>query len=179
MNIGNPLRKKSPISRYNVTLQDGSTVDVCSEEGANAFLRQASSSNCDLISSLLKKIKKIRRKKRLNPNDKHMISENWSHLSAFVLESDPKLFREKILETEIQLWLEHVIDVLKKLTTTQTWIQSGTLGGAVEDLALFSCVPMFEFHAVPVVLAFESEFFSILTDFVKACKGSGVDCPHH
>eukprot|EP00526_Cylindrotheca_closterium_P025794 CAMPEP_0113648094 /NCGR_PEP_ID=MMETSP0017_2-20120614/25491_1 /TAXON_ID=2856 /ORGANISM="Cylindrotheca closterium" /LENGTH=60 /DNA_ID=CAMNT_0000560255 /DNA_START=84 /DNA_END=263 /DNA_ORIENTATION=+ /assembly_acc=CAM_ASM_000147 len=36
---------------------------------------------------------------------------------------------------------------------------------------------MFEDHAVPVVLAFQSEFFFILADFIKACKGSGRGLP--
>mmetsp|Transcript_27215 Transcript_27215/g.66047 ORF Transcript_27215/g.66047 Transcript_27215/m.66047 type:complete len:489 (+) Transcript_27215:793-2259(+) len=176
MNIGNPLRKKSPISRYNVTLQDGSTVDVCSEEGANAFLRQASSSNCDLISSTLKKIQKIyNKKKRLNRYDKGVLLSSWLLICGFISQADRDIFRKAIEDSEIQFWLEYVIEDIKKLTAKRTWQQSGTLGW-LEDSALFSSSCMVK-HAVPVVLAFESELFSVLADFVKACKGSGRGLP--
>ncbi|CAJ1954642.1 unnamed protein product [Cylindrotheca closterium] len=41
-----------------------------------------------------------------------------------------------------------------------------------EQYFLFNCVSMLRDHAVPVAFAFESEFFSVLADFVKACKGN-------
>ncbi|CAJ1944861.1 unnamed protein product [Cylindrotheca closterium] len=98
----------------NVTLSDGSTVNISTDEGANVFLRDENS-GCDVfISSTLKKIKKICNEKRLNCNEKAMLKEGWAFLSAFAIHADRDLFRAKIPRTEIQFWLEHIIDDLKK-----------------------------------------------------------------
>ena len=98
-------------STYNVTLHDGRTVDICTEEGANAFLRDENS-NCDLlISSTLKK-------KLINPNHEDVLNESWAFLSSLSLCTlIPISFGRRIPEAEIQFWLEHVIDDLKKQST--------------------------------------------------------------
>mmetsp|Transcript_35799 Transcript_35799/g.86595 ORF Transcript_35799/g.86595 Transcript_35799/m.86595 type:complete len:438 (+) Transcript_35799:394-1707(+) len=83
--------------------------------------------------------------------------------------ADRTLFRGKIPESEIQCWLDYVIEGIRGLTTNKSWIQSGHVADAW--LLLEPCQFMF-CHGVPVVLAFESEFFQVLSSFIKVRKES-------
>mmetsp|Transcript_17602 Transcript_17602/g.43307 ORF Transcript_17602/g.43307 Transcript_17602/m.43307 type:complete len:847 (+) Transcript_17602:218-2758(+) len=158
-----------------VTLPDGSRVDIGTEEGANALLLAGCGE--EYISSKLKEIRKIRNKNRLLPQDEEKLQILHGFIAFFVVNADQQLFREKIPESEIQRWLDHVIQELKKLTNKRNWISTGELDG-IDEMELAShCVSMMAKHAVPVALAFEGDFFRVLADFVASRKGNGRALP--
>jgi len=148
-----------------VSLPNGNRVDISTKEGVNALLQQADGFN--FFSETVKKLNMSQN------NGRRMKFKTKSKLiSVFRLlpqKADRTLFRGKIPESEIQCWLDYVIEGIRGLTTNKSWIQSGHVADAW--LLLEPCQFMF-CHGVPVVLAFESEFFQVLSSFIKVRKES-------
>eukprot|EP00526_Cylindrotheca_closterium_P011848 CAMPEP_0113647236 /NCGR_PEP_ID=MMETSP0017_2-20120614/24995_1 /TAXON_ID=2856 /ORGANISM="Cylindrotheca closterium" /LENGTH=487 /DNA_ID=CAMNT_0000559263 /DNA_START=77 /DNA_END=1540 /DNA_ORIENTATION=+ /assembly_acc=CAM_ASM_000147 len=156
---------------HEVTLRDGQRVDIATKEGADAFLKSVQVSNFKYFSQQVEKLTKPRKKGKLPFNTKLKIHDFFGYLAE---NADKDLFREKIPESEIRCWMNYVIQEIKQLTTNKSWIQTGDSMGACV-LQPFQTMFM---HAVPVALAFETGFFQVLSNFVKARKaGANREMP--
>jgi len=124
----------------------------------------------DDLSSALKEIAKIRQKSTRNDDDKLKLFELQACITIFAKMADCKLFCDQIPESEIQVWMDGTIEDIKTLSSKPSWINTGVLN-ELDEMVLDSCIGLFH-HAVPVVLAFESDFFQVLAGFVQARLGS-------
>jgi len=148
-------------------------VDLGTEDGAIALLLAGYGK--EYISSKLKEIRKIRNKKRLRPQDIGKLQNLHGFCCLLFVNADEKIFREQIPESEIQNWLDYLIQELQKLTIKRNWISTGELDH-IDTKVLGQCVSMTK-HIVPVALAFEGDFFRVLADFIASRKGDGRALP--
>mmetsp|Transcript_5066 Transcript_5066/g.12084 ORF Transcript_5066/g.12084 Transcript_5066/m.12084 type:complete len:485 (+) Transcript_5066:75-1529(+) len=161
---------------FKVQLMDGRRVDICTESGANSFLQSGSQSK-EYMANNVEKMSKICAKRRLNAKDKsdllamNLFFENISRYGSH------DVFRQNVEHSTIMAWLDHLIERIMRFATNRNWITNGELS-TLDTSLLNSCISMM-CHAVPVALAFESELFNSLADFVKARKGNGraLPCP--
>lgn len=133
-------------------------------------------SNFDHVSSKLKEIRKLRKKARLNARDDEKLNELQDFITEFARHADQKTFRAKIPQSELQDWLDYIIEEIKILTKKRNWISIGELS-RYDFRVLRDCAESFFRHTVPVFMAFETEFFEVLSDFIKARKGNGRGLP--
>lgn len=139
--------------RCEVSLPDGSVVDVNTEEGANAFLMGGASS---YFSSTVNKIKELEKKRRLNPRQEMQLYKHYDSIDCIALNADRELFRAKVPQSEIEFCLKYFVEKIEERTYDGYVVQS--------------CINMF-FHQVPVELAITIDFFSSLADFFKPHSG--------
>mmetsp|Transcript_31791 Transcript_31791/g.76998 ORF Transcript_31791/g.76998 Transcript_31791/m.76998 type:complete len:505 (-) Transcript_31791:211-1725(-) len=159
---------------FDVVLPNGIRVDVRTRAGTAAFLKY---SNVNYLSSKVREMRKIQKKKKLNADDEAMLGELNYFISIIAENADPcrDLFRERVAESEVQCWLEYNIEEVKRLTTSETWIKTGDIFQGLGEM-IRGWIFMFS-HAVPVAFAFDSDFFSALADMIKARKGEGRALP--
>eukprot|EP00526_Cylindrotheca_closterium_P013347 CAMPEP_0113623356 /NCGR_PEP_ID=MMETSP0017_2-20120614/12010_1 /TAXON_ID=2856 /ORGANISM="Cylindrotheca closterium" /LENGTH=523 /DNA_ID=CAMNT_0000533293 /DNA_START=2958 /DNA_END=4526 /DNA_ORIENTATION=- /assembly_acc=CAM_ASM_000147 len=137
-----------------VALADGSSVDVSTREGAIAFMTGKGN-----LSFIVDQLRTASNRRRVN--HQHLSKLNRV-LELATLIVGPKVFRN-IPESEIQSWLDLVIEQVKKATNNRKWDVSPFLT---------SCMAMLT-QPVPVFLAFEeSDFFPALVGFITAHKGN-------
>ena len=117
----------------------------------------------DMLSSKLKEISKSRKTMTLNQYDKNKIIDLHGFAKLLAHHADDKLFWHKIPNAEIQCWLDFVMERIRKLSNQPQWTTRGLLNDLDGEL-LASTLSMFS-HPVPVSLAFEGEFFSVLAGF--------------
>lgn len=154
---------------FEVSLPNGTVVDINTKEGANAFLRGGSS---DCISSNIKEIAKLRKKETLNAHDKAQLEKLYTFVDCLAEKGDPEIFRAKIQESGIQDWLSYITDEFERFSKKRIWILAGRLEPDDCSVLLF-CVAMFERHVVPTSLVFGSKFFHVLANFLKARHEDG------
>jgi len=153
----------------NVTLPDGRKIDICTNEGADIFLQvPENGQDFQFFTSNIGTASMIRSRKRLNANDKSKLTMIYFMVDSLSQYSTPGLFRSNVPQGEIEFWIDHVIIELKKLSTNQGWINTGKLEEH-DAFILNQCISMF-MHPVPVALAFEKNFFQVLSDFVVMRK---------
>lgn len=170
---------EGPHEPYLASLPDGTVVDIATKEGANAFLNGASTN--DIFSVRLKEIRHLRKKqgikKRLNARNSNKLTEHYNFIDALARCADRDIFREKIPESEIQEWLNWVIEEIQSFSENQYYINSGRLDE--NDYFVLALVDsFFDRHSVVVNLAFECGFFQVVASFIKARKGNGRALPH-
>mmetsp|Transcript_40237 Transcript_40237/g.97142 ORF Transcript_40237/g.97142 Transcript_40237/m.97142 type:complete len:560 (+) Transcript_40237:944-2623(+) len=172
-----------PIGTYSsrnqtVKMPDGSRFDVGTKEGSDGFLQDLKLRiKCFSISPHVEQIQEIRRKgTALTSQDKSRIVNLESFLVYLAKNVDPKQFMDKIKTSDIKCWLQYIIEEIQRLTVTPNWIETGDLKSPDDIALLDQCLFLF-CHEVPLALAFESEFFSVLAGLVKARKGNGRSLP--
>eukprot|EP00526_Cylindrotheca_closterium_P016514 CAMPEP_0113647192 /NCGR_PEP_ID=MMETSP0017_2-20120614/24971_1 /TAXON_ID=2856 /ORGANISM="Cylindrotheca closterium" /LENGTH=327 /DNA_ID=CAMNT_0000559215 /DNA_START=150 /DNA_END=1129 /DNA_ORIENTATION=+ /assembly_acc=CAM_ASM_000147 len=149
-----------------VRLPSGFSVNIFSEQGVQSFLETELSQT--YISSDLKTIRTIRNDKNRTCTEEDLLYSLTAKIEFLPALADQTFFRDRVPESEIQVWLDFVIDELKALSTKPCWVRTGDLG-ADDMSSLNISAAMFKCHAVPVALAFESEYFYVLANFLKAC----------
>mmetsp|Transcript_45869 Transcript_45869/g.111136 ORF Transcript_45869/g.111136 Transcript_45869/m.111136 type:complete len:109 (+) Transcript_45869:767-1093(+) len=78
----------------NCHLPDGRCVDICTEEGANAFLQFGSPSEFETFSGNVETMSQIRSKRRLNAGDKNQLIMLNFTIDALAQYSDNNVFRQ-------------------------------------------------------------------------------------
>lgn len=162
-----------------VSLPDGSgTVDIATKAGANAFLEGLFSPGC--FSSKLEEIRKLRKKqgnkKQLNARDGSKLHKLFDFIMYISDLADQETFQAKIQESEIQDWLDYIIEEIESFATKQKWINSGDLD--IWDFRVLQfCLASICCNAVPIDLKFDSNFFQVFADFIKVRKGNGRALP--
>ncbi|CAJ1967180.1 unnamed protein product [Cylindrotheca closterium] len=156
-------------------LPDGSCVDICTEEGANAFLQSGSSDEFQTFSGNVETLSQIRSKRRLNAGDKQTMIMLGFTIDSLAQYADNRVFRQCVPESEIRAWLNYTIEEIQKLSTNRNWISTGNLQQH-DAFVLNPCISMM-MHAVPTVMVFESDFFQVLAEFVRARKADGRALP--
>ncbi|CAJ1942148.1 unnamed protein product [Cylindrotheca closterium] len=157
-----------------VQLMDGRSVDICTESGANSFLKSGSKCH-DYMANNVEKMSKICAKRKLSAKDKGDIMAMNLVFDSVAQYGSHNIFRKHFEHSTIKAWLAHVIEQIQRFTTNRNWITTGNLS-TYDTSLLNSCISMM-CHAVPVAIAFETEFFNVLADFVKARKGNGRALP--
>lgn len=158
-----------------VLLPDGRKVDLCTPTGADEFLRCPCGGDFKYFSTNINDASQIRRKKKLNAADKSRLTMLYFSMDSVAKYGTPQLFRDMVPQSEIEVWLDHVISQLQKKTEDQRWASTGNLEQH-DAFILNPCVSMF-MHPVPVALAFEKGFFKVVADFIHVRKGNGRALP--
>mmetsp|Transcript_28874 Transcript_28874/g.32381 ORF Transcript_28874/g.32381 Transcript_28874/m.32381 type:complete len:571 (+) Transcript_28874:28-1740(+) len=160
-----------------IALPDGSNVDVCTREGAHAFIQSPGpfnffTTNIESCNEIRKKEKK-NRGRRLTPQEKQLLEVTYLVAEGLAESSAPEIFAT-IPKEEIECWMDHVIEQIAEKTKDPRWIKTGILER--HDLFIISpCIPLF-MHAVPVKLAFDKGFFEVLGKFVASRKAPLLPC---
>ena len=160
-------------------LPDGRNVELCSQEGADAFLetpgavkRLFTSNNGGLgdANRIRKKSRNKTGKNRLNAGEKSRLTAVHFTIESFSRYCSPAVFEDNVTKNDIEFWLDHVIVELKEKTKDERWQQMGVLEPH-DAFVLNPCVPMF-LHTTVAVMAFDKGFFNVLSDFIEARKGT-------
>ena len=153
-------------------LPDGSCVELCTQEGANAFLQYGGrnpTTPMEFLSDSAERISQIRRRKdRLSGQDQEELLMYYSYALALFRYASEDVFREYVPETELEAWLDCIRQELSRLVNHRQWIETGDLQPH-DAHVLHSCIHLF-YHAVPTALAMESDLFQRLADMIRARK---------
>jgi hypothetical protein len=192
--------------RIIVELHNGQEVDICTRSGAHAFIRDsypqekqqevtyltADSSNgahaftketekFNFFASSIEVTNRIRQKAKENNPGKLTTQEEEQLVVTYVMayalaeNSDPEIFN-KIPESEIECWMDHVMEQITEKTKDDRCVYTGILSEQRDMFLLLNpCVSMF-MHSVPTRLAFEKDFFRVLANFIASRKASSLAC---
>lgn len=167
MNANSSSTQDTPII---VTFPDGTTWDIATKAGANAYLEGPFRFSKSL-DELRKLRKKQRNKERLNDDERlhHLVI----HKSLFCISKfgDKKTFEAKVLESEIQELLDYVTEEIESFAKEKRWISSGVLVPKDHDELKWFCA-ILNNGVIPTDLMFKSKFFQVLADLIKARKGN-------
>ena len=159
-------------------LTDGRNVELCSQEGSDAFLLQAGPFH--FFTTNIKECNRIRKNSRqraggtLNADEKQRLTMVHFMADSLARCSSPALFAEKVPEEEIEFWLDHVMTELKEKTKDVRWQRTGILEQH-DAFIINPCVSMFHHHA-PAKMAFSKGFFQVLSEFIEARKPPLLPC---
>ena len=151
-----------------VPLPDGTIVDIATKEGVHAYLNGVSTFHD--FSSNLKQIRKLRKKKQLNARDDKHLRGLVNFITSIAIYADRETFRAKIPESEIQDWLNYVIEELKNLTRKPSWVNSGKFDKRDEHIFLSFTSWFGGGHLLLVQLAFKCDFYQVLANSIKVLK---------
>mmetsp|Transcript_511 Transcript_511/g.846 ORF Transcript_511/g.846 Transcript_511/m.846 type:complete len:553 (+) Transcript_511:181-1839(+) len=163
----NPLPTSPNEAFYLIELPNGSQqFDIGTKEGATAFIQ--ATNGMKYISRTVAALRQIR-----SSQEHHELDQGMMYLesSLFFLpaNADKQVFGEMIPQAEFQIWLDYVIDELKKLVANPTWINSS--GYITEfDFGVWRPIAPMMGHSGVANLAFQGDFFPVLTQVVKACE---------
>jgi hypothetical protein len=145
-----------------VHLANGSSVDVYTRNGAHAFIQKPGPFN--YFTSNIESANRIRQKAeesnggKLTPKEKQQLEVTHLMADALAENSDENIFN-KIPESEIGCWMDHVMEQIAEKTKDRRWIQTGILSERCDAFLLNPCITML-LHPVPIRLAFEKGFFN-------------------
>lgn len=135
-------------------MPDGRRFELCSEEGANAFLRYGTAGSFNWFTMNIPTCKMIRgSNRRLSAGDKERLLMIGFTADSFSGYCDQSVFAECVSDDEIVFWLDYVMDELKELASNTGWISNGTLERH-DAFTINPCVTMFS-HEAPARLAME------------------------
>mmetsp|Transcript_19975 Transcript_19975/g.49097 ORF Transcript_19975/g.49097 Transcript_19975/m.49097 type:complete len:366 (+) Transcript_19975:78-1175(+) len=158
-------------SRYRVTLPGGRKVDIRTQEGVHACLKESAFCK-DYVSTTLQDAIQIRQKAELDQEDKNCLTQAYTlmHFLSLNADTNTNILLEGIRESDIHVWYNDIaIDEIKKLSTKPSWVLTGILD-IFEESVLNPCTTL-ACHAVPVAIALEGEFFQVLANFIRARQG--------
>ena len=161
-----------------VHLPNGSSVDVYTRNGAHAFIQKPGP--FDYFTSNIESANRIRQKakenngRKLTPKEKQQLEVTYLMADALAGNSDENIFN-KIPESEIGCWMDHVMEQIAEKTKDRRWIQTGILSERCDTFLLNPCIAML-LHPVPIRLAFEKGFFQVLSDFIASRKAPSLPC---
>ena len=137
-----------------VRLPDGRRLELCSTEGADAFLRLQSSESFDWLTVNFTECKRIRNKKRrINAAMRGRLQMVGCFVESFARYATHEVFAEAVPHEEIVFWLDYVMDEFKKLINDPGWLRNGTLSKH-DTYTIQPCISMF-MHKAPARLALE------------------------
>lgn len=147
------------------------------QEEFNNILRNAKE---DIFSSQLKIVGKIRKrerkKKKLNAVDRKTLCDIYGHVSNLAFLACRDLFRKHVLEKEIEVWFDHVADILQQKINDRHWIKTGTL--LHHDMELFCSFGELVNHPLPAAMTFEStKILEIVVSMMMKRKGDSEGLP--
>jgi hypothetical protein len=88
---------------------------------------------------------------------------------------DPEIF-DKIPESEIECWMDHVMEQITDKTKDDRCVHTGILSDRHHAFLLLKpCVSMF-MHSVSTHLAFEKDIFRVLANFIASRKKPSLPC---
>lgn len=138
-------------------LPDGRRLELCSQEGADAFLKYNPSGSFNFFTQNFGVCKTIRRKntRRLNAGEKDRLTMVAFMADSLAQYSTRKVFAECVPDDEISFWLDYVMEELKKLISDEAWLATGELHQH-DAFTINPCVSMFK-HDSPSKLAYERQ----------------------
>ena len=163
----------------NITMASGRTVDAATKEGANFFIQDPSgpfhffSSNLDHVQQVCDRIYR-RRNRRPTPQEVNEIGLLYTMATSLGENADHDVF-EKIPESEIRLYLEHVMGEMNRMAEPNTnWTRTGNLVQYHEEMLVGCLIGLF-MQRIPVKVALEIDFFSTFANFASAPSQVAAD----
>eukprot|EP00526_Cylindrotheca_closterium_P004996 CAMPEP_0113603508 /NCGR_PEP_ID=MMETSP0017_2-20120614/1315_1 /TAXON_ID=2856 /ORGANISM="Cylindrotheca closterium" /LENGTH=628 /DNA_ID=CAMNT_0000511903 /DNA_START=51 /DNA_END=1934 /DNA_ORIENTATION=+ /assembly_acc=CAM_ASM_000147 len=116
---------------------------------------------------LLELIKTQQQQNSMNDYDKDQVSTMYRVMVIIATSTSPHDFREKISKRDIEMFMQHATNEIIKLISKRNYIETGAL--EKHDCVLTPLAALC-YQIVPGEVAFQSEFFEVLAEFVKACN---------
>jgi len=158
-------------------MPDGRRLQLCSQEGADAFLRHTPTGSLfNWFTMNYGVCKRIRSWNNGELNDaaiQQLIMIGFS-ADSFSSNATPSVFAEAVPDEEIVFWIDYVIDELKRLKNDPGWLSSGTLERH-DAFTLHPCISMFK-HEAPARLALERGFFKAFAEFIQSRVAPLLPC---
>lgn len=158
----------------NITMASGRTVDVATKEGANYFIQDPSgpfeffSTNLEHVQQVCDRVYR-RSNRRATPQEENEIGILYTMATGLGENADYDVF-EKIPESEIRLYLEHVMGEMDRMAEPNTnWTRTGKLIHYHEEMLVGCLIGLF-MQRIPVKVALEIDFFSTFAKFASAGK---------
>ena len=152
-------------------LPNGRNVELCTQEGSDAFLQVQDrfnffTANIKVCNDIRKRGRKSRR--GLTESEKMHLTTTHFQIDCFARYGSPGVFAARVSNKEIEYWMDHIMSELKRKAKDPSWQRTGVLEQH-DAFLLNPCISMF-LHDAPVEVAFEKGFFKVLCDFIKARK---------
>ncbi|CAJ1961753.1 unnamed protein product [Cylindrotheca closterium] len=136
-------------------------IDLVTEAGRKKFHEDSG----DIFVSCVRDLVKIQQLRNLTAYDKAQVETIHQILVKLATTMPPEDFRKKVPEFDTIMFMRHAMIEIQRLTSEPSYIQTGELDN--HECVLIPLAALC-FQIVPGAVAFESEFFQILADFVKA-----------
>ena len=135
-------------------LPDGRRLELCSQEGADAFITYNPSQPFEFFTLNLGDCIKIRsQSRRLNAGEKDRLLMIGFTIDSISKYATKEVFAKYIPDKELIFWLDYVMEELKKLASNERWQRTGLLDKH-DAFTINPCVSMFQ-HEAPAKLALE------------------------
>jgi len=106
--------------------------------------------------------------------ERETLSRFYFNFRCIAGHASKELF-QNIAVDQLELWIKHVADVLKKLTTDSGFIQTGIL--PEHDEQMLGAMVVFAIHSSVVVRMDQAKFLHVLGDFGAACAAPRMLSP--
>jgi hypothetical protein len=175
-----------------VNMHSGQKIDVCTRDGAHAFIRNIQEKQLEvthLTADTRNGAHAFTRKTgqfnffsstiggKPTSQEEYQVQLVEMNLIAYALAEhcDPEIF-DKIPESEIECWMDHVMEQITEKTKDDRCAHTGILSDRYHTFFLLKpCVSMF-MHSVSTRLAFEKDIFRVLANFIASRKTPSLPC---
>ena len=135
-------------------LPNGRRLELCSQEGADAFILYNPSEKFEFFTLNLTECIKIRsQSRRLNAGEKEHLLMTGFMVDSLSKCATKEVFANNVPDDEILCWLDYVMHELTKLASNERWQRTGLLDKH-DAFTINPCVSMFQ-HEAPAKLALE------------------------